>query len=79
MEARARQILRLRFSRSHKRFETMLQGTRRIPTEEELTEDELKAVVIPETLDLPEPIVQHPFFARHFSTFAHRSTAFLCR
>jgi hypothetical protein len=58
----------------------MLQGTRRIPTEESLLDEELQEVTtaVPgyTTYEAPK---SHSFFARQFSTLAHRSTAFVGR
>lgn len=58
-ETRARKLLKLRFSRRRKRFETILQTTRRLPTEERAPR--------PHTVT-----ARTPFFARQFSTYSRR-------
>jgi ribosomal protein S4 len=58
-ETRARQLLKLRCSRKRRRFETVLQTTRRLPVAE-------KAPWVSTAAE------RAPFFARHFSTFSNR-------
>jgi len=65
-ETRARQILGLRFSRKRRRFETVLQTTRRAPEAEGIS-------------DLTARAPRSHFFSRQFSTYAGRGLAGISR
>jgi ribosomal protein S4 len=66
LESRSRQLLRLRFSRRRRRFETLLQTTRREPTQEPA----------PTTLNATARV---SFFTRQYSTFTNRGLVLASR
>jgi ribosomal protein S4 len=66
LESRSRQLLRLRFSRRHRRLETLLQTTRREPTRE----------LAPAA---PNSSSRISFFTRQYSTFTNRGLVMTSR